>query len=454
LIIGGGQAGPPLAFALAKHGRKVALVEEYRLGGSCVNFGCTPTKAAVASAKLAARAKRGAEFGLHIPEVTVNFGEVIAQAHAVAEHSRLGLEDWFASAEGNPTLLRGHARLAGRSDVPEHDGFLVEIEGATHTASIVVLNTGTRSRMPPIEGLSECQPLTSENWIAQPELPKRLAMIGGGIASMELALFYQRMGSQVTVVEHSPQVLPTEDEDVAALIRGCLEEEGVTFQTGLTLMKVDKTPEGLVLSCDGESSSCHVEADSVFYSIGRTPNTDDLGLDTVGVAVDERGLVQVNGHLQTTVEGIYACGDIRGGLQLTSTSWDDNRVVESHLIGDGSHTTKRIVPYGVYTDPQIGHVGLHEKELKKAGTEYQLLRFDMSNNGLAREERETVGFIKVMVDPTSQQVLGATVVSATGAEMVHAYAQLMVTGLPVGVIRDAVMGHPTYAEAIQSAVTP
>ncbi len=450
LIIGGGQAGPPLAFALAEAGWRVALVERDRIGGCCVNFGCTPTKAAVASARLVNRARRGEEFGLRILTVEVDFAEVLAQAHAVGERARIGLENWFAEAPGgNPALLRGHGRFLGK----DGERFRIAVGEEEHLSRVVVLNTGTRSRMPAIEGLSECRPITAENWLERRELPKRLAMIGGGVVSLELAQFYARMGSKVTVAEHGPQIAGTEDAEVGAALQELLEKEGIEFHLGVDLVRVDSSADGLVLHCAGDDHACAIDADAVFYSIGRVPNTDVLGLETVGVELDARGFVRVDEHLRSSVEGVYATGDIRPGYQLTSTSWDDFRVVQSCLIGDGSHTTNRVVPYAIYTDPQVGHVGAHEKDLLKAGTPYKTWSFNMSRNGLANEEREMNGFIRVFADPSTETVLGATVLEATGAEMVHAYAQLMVTGAPISVIRDAVMGHPTYAEAIQSAVS-
>ncbi len=430
LIIGGGQAGIPLAHALAGAGWKVALAERKHLGGSCVNFGCTPTKAAIASARVAHLARRGHDFGLRIPTVEVDFPAVIERARRISLESRWGLDKGL-EGKSNPQLFREHARIKGCG----HSGFHTRLGEQEITAGQIVLNTGTRSRIPTLEGLSRIDYLTAENWLQRTQLPERLAILGGGYIGLEMGQFYQRMGSQVTVWEEAPAILQHEDEDVSSALQELLEQEGMQFHTGTRIESVEQ-----------------LSAPKVFVAVGRQPNTDDLGLETVNVAVDDQGYVKIDERLATSVKGIWAAGDIRGGPLFTHTSWDDFRILRSQLIGDHSHTTDRIVPYAVFTDPELGRVGLTEREAHEKGLKYQVKKFEMRRNGKARELGEPEGLIKVLIEEGSGHILGAAVLSADAAELVHMYVDLMNAKAGVQVIRDAVHIHPTLAEGIQSAV--
>ncbi len=363
LIIGGGQAGIPLAHALARVGKRAALAEREHLGGSCVNFGCTPTKAAIASARLAHLARRGAEFGLKIPAVEVDFRGVIERARRISAISRQELEAGFAGTD-NPKLLRGDARLDGRRG----SAFQVHLEDGAVTADQVVLNTGTRSAMPQIDGLDDVETIDAENWLALAELPAHVAMIGGGAIGLEMGQFYRRMGSRVTIIEHSGQIAGHEDKDVADAMQKILAAEGIEFRLDTAVRRVKRGREGIVLRL-GEDSSSSLTASHLFVAVGRQPNTDALGLETVGVAVSPRGIVEVDETLQTSVQGVWAAGDIRGGPQFTHTSWDDYRVLLSQIAGDGSRTTRRVVPYAIFIDPQLGRIGMSEREARRDGHE-------------------------------------------------------------------------------------
>ncbi len=430
-MIGGGQGGIPLAWALAKAGKTVALAERKYLGGSCVNFGCTPTKAAIASARVAHLARRGRDFGLIIPTVEVDFAAVIDRAQGVALESRHSLEKALENSE-NPRLFRAHARLAGRSG----DAFRVMIGDREVIADQVVLNTGMRSQIPPISGLDRLPYITADNWLSRTELPAHLAVIGGGYIGMEMAQFYRRMGSEVTVWHKGEYILEHEDEEISIAIRKFLEAEEIAFQVGVSIESVEQ-----------------VGTEDVFIAVGRHPNTDDLGLETVGVERDAHGYVKIDKRLSTNVAGVWVAGDIRGGPQFTHTSWDDYRILLSQMNGDGSRTTDRIVPYAVFTDPELGRVGLTERELTQQGRKYEKKRFEMKRNGKARELGESEGFIQVLLEPGSGNILGAACLCADGAELVHMYVDIMNAGASSHVIRDAVHLHPTLAEAIQSAVT-
>src|SRR6516164_5784400 len=415
LIIGAGQAGPPLAVSLANSGWRVGLAERKHVGGSCVNFGCTPTKAAIASARAAQLARRAAEFGLRIPSIEVDFPAVLARAREIVLKSRNGLEAWLS---GTPhlTLLHGHARFEGR----DSDGFRLRLGEEPVAAAQVVLDTGTR------------------------------VVIGGGSIGLEMAQFYRRLGSDVVVIEGAGQIAGhEEDADVASALQQLLEAEGIEFRLNSKITRIERANGQISVRLDKDA----IVATHLFVATGRRPNTDDLGLETVGVKASEHGLVEVDNRLATNVQGIWAAGDIRGGPMFTHTAWDDYRILQSRLVGDGSRTTKRIVPYAVFTDPELGRVGMTERSAREAGRRVKTARFEMRRNGKAVEIGETAGFIKVVVDLETDRLLGAAVLANDGAELVHIYIDVMNAGAPYQVIRDAIHIHPTLAEAVQSAVS-
>ena len=428
LIVGGGQAGPPLARALAKAGKKVALAERKYLGGSCVNFGCTPTKAAIASARLAHLARRAPDFGIRIPQVEVDFPAVLRRAGAIALESRTGLDKSFENSD-NPKLLRGHARFLG-------PGFELQVGSMRVSARQVVLDTGTRTTIPKISGLEKVAYIHSGNWLEHTELPERLAMIGGSYIGLEMAQFYRRMGSQVDVWETSARIAVHEDEEVSTAIQQFLERDGIEFHLSAHIQSIEQ-----------------LRASHVFAATGRTPNTDDLGLETVGVETSPHGFVKIDKRLATNVPGIWAAGDIRGGPLFTHTSWDDYRILLSQMAGNGSRTTDRIVPYAMFTDPELGRVGLTEHDARQKGLKFRVSRFEMKRNGKAREIGEPDGFIKVLLEEGTAKILGAAVLAADGAELVHMFIDIMNAGASSTLIRDAIHIHPTLAEAVQSAVT-
>jgi pyruvate/2-oxoglutarate dehydrogenase complex dihydrolipoamide dehydrogenase (E3) component len=342
LIVGGGQAGIPLARDLAKTGRKVALAERKYLGGSCINFGCTPTKAAIASARLAHLARRATDFGLRIPEVEIDFPAVLRRASAIALESRTGLDKSFEDSD-NPRLLRGHARFLG-------PGFELQVGSTQVSAKQVVLDTGTRTAIPKISGLEKVAYIHSGNWLEHTQLPERLAMIGGSYIGLEMAQFYRRMGSEVVVWESSPRIAVHEDEEVSSAIQEFLEREDIEFRVNSHIQSIEE-----------------LHATNVFLATGRKPNTDDLGLETVGVETSPHGFAKIDKRLATNIPGIWAAGDIRGGPMFTHTSWDDYRILLSQISGDGSRTTDRIVPYAMFTDPELGRVGLTERDAREKG---------------------------------------------------------------------------------------
>jgi pyruvate/2-oxoglutarate dehydrogenase complex dihydrolipoamide dehydrogenase (E3) component len=437
VIIGAGQAGMPLARALASSGKRTALIERKHVGGSCINFGCTPTKAAIASARLAHAARRGGEFGIRIPTIEVDFPAVIQRARRIVDKFRGDIERGFTEKE-NPKLIRGHARLDGR----EGQRFRVRVGDQVIVADQVVLDTGTRSKIPPIEGIADVSVIHAGNWLDHDRLPQRLVIIGGGVIALEMAQFYRRLGSNVAIVEMNSQVGGSEDADVASALQEILAREGIEFHLET---QIEHVREGVVRTNRGELTGT-----DIFVAAGRTPNTDDLGLETVGVQADH-GFVKVDDRLATNVRGIWAAGDIRGGPMFTHTAWDDHRVVYSQLAGDGSRTTKRVVPYAIFTDPEVGRAGMTEAQARQSGKRIKVARYEMRRNSKSVELGETDGFIKLVADADTDQLLGVAILSYDAAELVHICIDLMNARAPLSVIRNAVYIHPTLAEAVQSA---
>jgi len=446
-IIGAGQAGPPLAHAAAKAGRRVVLIERKHLGGSCVNFGCTPTKAAIASARVAHVTRRAREFGVRVPSVDIDFKAVLDRAKRIVAQSRDSLERGFRDTD-NPKLIHGHAQLAGR----DGERFRIDIGGETLTATQVVLDTGTRTSVPSIDGVDNIAFLDADHWLEHEELPRHLLIVGGGYVGLEMSQFYRRMGARVTVAHGHAQLAEREDADVAEALQRVLEGEGITFLLGRKAKRFEKTATGIRTTLDGHGGEQQIESSHVFLAVGRTPNTDDLGLDTVGVKLSAKGIVEVDARLATNIPGIWAAGDIRGGAMFTHTAWDDYRILAAQLFGDGDRTTDRVIPYAIFTDPELGRVGMTERQARDQGKQVRVGRFELRDNGKARELGETSGSCKVVIDADSRQILGAAVLAVEGAELVHVYVDLMNARARVDVLRDAIHIHPTLAEALQSAV--
>jgi pyruvate/2-oxoglutarate dehydrogenase complex dihydrolipoamide dehydrogenase (E3) component len=444
-IIGVGQAAGPLATKLQQAGWRVALVERKHLGGSCVNFGCTPTKTALASARVAHLARRAAEFGVKIAGLEVNFAAVMQRARDSATQSRANQDKKFEGSE-NPLLFRGHARLEGRDG--EH--FKIRVEDRVLLTKRVILNTGTRSRLPNIDGLESVPFIHAGNWLELNECPEHLLIVGAGAIGLEMSQFYRRMGAQVTLLSSGPHIGEHEDADVAQAMQGVLEAEGIKIESNTKASRLEQTAAGLRLTLQNGSS---LEGSHVFVATGRQPNTDDLGLDTIGLVPREDGTINVTPQLETVVPNVFAVGDIRGGPQYTSSSWDDHRVLESKLLGDGSHTTKRIVPYGIFTDPELGRVGLTETEARASHAHVRVAHYDLEHSGRANEMNEARGCIKIVIDGETNLLLGAAVLAPGGGELVHVFSMLMIAGAPYTVLRDAVQAHPTLAESLQSAVS-
>jgi pyruvate/2-oxoglutarate dehydrogenase complex dihydrolipoamide dehydrogenase (E3) component len=448
VIIGAGQAALPLARKIADKGRRVAIAERKHLGGSCVNFGCTPTKAVVASARVAHLARRAGEFGISVSSVSADFPKVLDRARAIVRASQEGISS--SLKEHGVEVLCGQARLTGR----DGSGFVLEIDGQALSAKDVVINTGARTVLPPIEGLSAVEYLHAGNWLKCDQLPKHLIFAGAGAIGLEMAQFYRRMGAEVTVVASGSQVATGEDSEVARALQAILEREGIAFRLNSPVKAVSNDPAGVRVIIQSAEKEESITGSHLFLATGRLPNTDDLGLDVIGVRMGAKGAIKVDERLATNVPGVWVAGDARGGPMFTHTSWDDHLILESQLLGDGSRTTTgRIVPYGIFTDPELGRVGMTEEEARRVhGSQIKVTTFDMKYSGKANEEGETQGFIKVIADGRDKRLLGAAILAVEGGELVASCITLMNCGAPLTRIRDGIYIHPTLSEAVQSAV--
>jgi pyruvate/2-oxoglutarate dehydrogenase complex dihydrolipoamide dehydrogenase (E3) component len=443
-IIGGGQAGVPLARALADAGRPVVLFEAMHLGGSCVNFGCTPSKAMIASARLAADARRGASLGILIPEVRVDFLAVMERARRLVTEAVEELDNSFAKAD-NPRLVRAHARLAGRQD----GQFLVQAGDTIVRAARVVLDTGTRTALPPLPGLDQVQTITAENWINLRELPPRLLVLGGSYIALEMAQTFRRLGSEVIVLQKADQLAEREDEDAAEVLKAALEADGCVVHLGVDVQRVEAIGPSVRIQVVGGEA---VEGSHLFVATGRLPNTNNLGLEPLGVRLDSHGHVEVDDRLATNIPNLWAVGDIRGGAAFTHTAYNDFHVLESQFLGDGTARRSRIMPYAVFTTPELGRVGLSEQQARADGRHIKIGKRPMTDSGKARELGKTEGFIKVIIDADTGAILGATALCEQGSEVVQLFVELMNSGATAATMRDAVHIHPTLGEAAKNAV--
>jgi pyruvate/2-oxoglutarate dehydrogenase complex dihydrolipoamide dehydrogenase (E3) component len=456
IVVGGGSAGMPIAHDLAAAGKEVALIERQHMGGSCINFGCTPTKDVLASAKLAFDIRRATQFGIRVSQMQIRFDEVIHQARQLVEDQKTSLLQSFQNIP-HLTVKSGHARLEGlegKEGKDEHGHFRVKVGDSILTSEQVILDTGSRSFIPQVEGMDSADVLSAENWLELSELPSKVAFLGSGYIGLEMGQFYRRMGSEVVLLEAGPQILSHEDLDIAEAIHGFLQAEGVQFRLGTHLKRVEGKRGRYRLTL---SSGEVLEVSHLFVATGRKPNTDDLGLESVGLSTSLKGFVDCDSRLATQVKGLWVAGDIRGGPLFTHSAWDDYRVLKSQLLEDGRRTTTdRVVPYAVFIDPELGRVGMTEQEARmkarRGGVDPTVSYFNFSNNLKSKEIREAKGFIKLVVDSESEQILGAAVLGPLGGELIHIYSTLMSGRVPYSVIRDEIMTHPTLSEAVQSAV--
>lgn len=462
VVIGTGQGGAPLAVRLGEQGRKTAVIERGAFGGTCVNVGCTPTKSYVASARAAHVARHAADLGVRIGgAVSVDMVAVKARKDAIIGESRDGVEKWLRGAD-NVTVFNGHARFTGAHtlSISGADGaWLDEL-----SADAIFINTGTRAVVPPLEGLERIRYYTNSTLLELTDLPEHLAIVGGSYIALEFAQIFRRFGSRVTVLVRGERVLAREDADFAKSVQDVLTREGIDFRFGVQPARVEPL--------DGDASSdVHrayraqgvrigfeqnvpaLDASHLLFATGREPNTDDLGLAAAGIAVDRHGTIPVDGELRTNVPGVWAIGDVNGRGAFTHTSYDDFQIVAANLFDGAANGARRsvdtrIMAYAVFVDPPLARVGLSEADVRKAGRDALIATLPMARVGRARERGETDGFMKVLVDAHSKQILGAAIHGIEGDEAIHTFIDIMTAGAPYPTLQHAMHIHPTISELI------
>jgi dihydrolipoamide dehydrogenase len=438
IVIGSGQAGNPLSQKLADHGWTVALIEKEHLGGTCVNTGCTPTKTMVASAQVAHYARHADVWGVQTGAVRVDLPSVVARKDRIVNQWRSSVEKKISDRK-NLQLYRGAARFIGPHRIRVNQE---EIESER-----MFINTGARPAILSLEGLDRIDYLTNASVMELRELPAHLLVIGGGYIGLEFGQMFRRFGSAVTIVHRDDHVLPREDSDVTEELQKALEKEEIRFLLGARPTRVDKQNGQIVLTVETEGKSQTVQGSHLLVATGRRPNTDDLGLESTGVQLTPEGFVKVNGRLETNVPGIWALGDVKGGPAFTHISFNDYQIVCANLIEGKSLTTdRRLVPYAVFTDPQLGRVGLTEKEARAAGHKLKVGKIPMSWVARAIERDETAGLMKIVVDADTDKILGAAILSSEGGELVQILEFVMLGGASYKLLKGAVYIHPTLAE--------
>jgi pyruvate/2-oxoglutarate dehydrogenase complex dihydrolipoamide dehydrogenase (E3) component len=447
VVVGAGQGGIPFAKAAAGRGRKVALIERRFVAGTCINEGCTPTKTMIASAYTAERARRAGEYGVEVGAVQVDMAAVRRRTQDIVLEWRRGSEKRLRDTEGLD-LVYGEASFSspGRMSVELRHGGSLQI-----TAPVFVLDTGGRPSVPPLAGLDGVPFLDTNTVLELREVPAKLVILGGGYVAVEYAQMMRRFGSEVTVVQRGPRLLSREDEDVSEAVAEILREDGVELLLDTQATSVAGEPGSLALEVETAEGGRRLRGTHLLVAVGRRPNVEELGLDRVGVEQDEKGHVRVDGGLRTTAEGVYAIGDVTGGPAFTHVSYDDFRILQANLLDGGEATTDgRIVPYTVYTDPQLGRVGESEQQARDRGADVQVLSLATAAVARAVETGEKRGFLKAVVERERGTILGAAMLAPEGGELAAMVQIAMLAGLPAARLRDGVFAHPTLAESLNT----
>ena len=441
IVIGTGQAGPGLAAELAGAGQQVAVVERHRFGGTCVNVGCTPTKALVASARAARVARRAGDFGVVIDGgISVDMRRVKARKDAIVKKSTQGLENWLKGLE-NCTVFEGHARFEGPHQirVGEH-----ELD-----AEQIFINVGARAYVPPLPGLDRGDYLTNSGMMDLDVVPEHLVIIGGGYIGLEFAQMYRRFGSRVTLIEMGDRLIRREAEDVSHAVEEILEAEDIDVRLNAECLRLDRRGNSVVATVTCNQGDPEVTGSHLLLAVGRRPNTDDLGLEAAGIDVGTRGHIQVDDTLRTSVPGVWALGECNGRGAFTHTTYNDYEIVAANLLrGERRRVTDRIDCYALYIDPPRGRVGMTERQVRESGQPALVATRPMTRVSRAVEKGETQGFMKVLVDARTDQILGAAILGVGGDEVVHSILDIMYAKAPYTVIQRAVHIHPTVSELI------
>jgi pyruvate/2-oxoglutarate dehydrogenase complex dihydrolipoamide dehydrogenase (E3) component len=446
IVIGTGQSGKPLAIALGQAGWKTAVVERNHVGGTCINYGCTPTKTMVASARVAYLGRRGPDYGVHSGDVRVNMAEVYRRKQAVVEDFRNGGQRYLESTP-NVELLFGEASFADAKTVR------VALNAGGErllSAPKIVINTGGRPAAPPIPGLADVRFLDSTSIMELEVLPSHLVVLGGGYIGLEFSQMFRRFGARVTIVNRDDRLIPREDPDVSAEVEKILVEDGIEILHRAGVTRVEGKG-GVQMLLDTPAGAKRVEGSHLLVAVGRVPNTDRLNLAAAGLAADKAGFLQVNNRLETNVPGVYAIGDVKGGPAFTHISYDDFRILRANWLENGNATIDgRLVPNTMFIDPQLATVGLNETEAAKRGIAHKVAKMPMNYVARAIEMGETRGFMKAIVDPRTEQILGCTILGIEGGELMAMLQIAMLGKVPYPVLREAIFAHPTLAESFNN----
>ncbi len=443
IVIGGGQAGPSLAARFAGAGKSVAIIERHLFGGTCVNSGCTPTKTLIASARIAYDSRRAHSYGIELAAagVAINMRAVQARKNQIVAASRSGLENWLRGMP-NCTLYNGHARFESARSV--------SVDGQLLTSEQIFINVGGRPRIPAFPGIDTVAFLTSTSFLELEELPPHLLIIGGSYIGLEFAQMYRRFGSEVTVIEMQPRLLPHEDLEVAAAIQAALEAEGIQIRLGAECIELAREGESVTANVHCSTGSPQVTGSHVLIAVGRVPNTDDLGLDNAGVETDHLGFIKVDDELRTNVAGIWALGDCNGKGAFTHTAYNDYEIVAANLFEGNPRrrVSDRIPCYALFVDPPLGRVGLTERDALAQGHAIRIGSRPMTRVGRAVEKGETRGLMKVVVDARSKLILGASILGVGADEAIHSIIDVMAAKVPYTTLQNTMHIHPTVSELI------
>jgi len=448
IIIGAGQAGVPLAKKLALAGKKTVLIEKRLVGGTCINDGCTPTKAMVASAKMAHMARKSSELGVETGKVKVDFKKIIQRKSEIVNQFRTSTEKGIEKTPGL-TLLMGEARFSGEKEltISMADGGEEVLSG-----DWIFINTGARTAIPTIKGIDESGYLTSTSIMELNKLPKHLVVVGGNYIGLEFGQMYSRFGSKVTILEKSDRILAKEDKDVSEMLTDILMEEQIDVLRGSEVRKITNyKKEGLDIEVKTGRRVKHLKASHILIAVGRVPQTEKLGLENCGVKTDEKGYIVVNNKLETNVKGIYALGDVKGGPAFTHIAYNDYTIVYRNLIeGTNYSILDRPLPYCMFTDPQLGRIGISETEAKAQKMDYEVAILPMTSVARGIETNETKGMMKAVVDVKTKKILGASILASEGGEIMSVLQMAMEGGITYDRIRYCVFAHPTYSESLNN----
>ena len=442
IVIGAGQAGGPLSTALAGSGKRTALIEREHVGGTCINEGCTPTKTMVASARVAYLARRAADYGVHTGPVAVDLARVRERKRAIVQSFRAAGQRRIEAAHG-VDLIFGEGRFTGPRQVA--------VDGRVLQADLVFINTGCRPAAPEVEGLDRLPSLDSTSIMELDAVPEHLLVLGGGYIGLEFAQMFRRFGSRVTIVQRGRQLLPQEDDDIAEAVRGVLVEDGVEVLLDSTACRAEANGGGVRLTIRTAEGPRTIDGSHLLRAAGRVPNTEALNLSAAGIETGAKGFIRVGPTLETSAPGIYALGDVKGGPAFTHISYDDFRVIRTNLLQGGrACVTDRLLPYTVFIDPQLGRIGITEREARKSGRPYRVARMPMSYVARAVELDEARGTMKAVVDAETGQILGAAILGLEGGELMAVLQLAIMGGVRWQILRDAVFAHPTLAESLNN----